>query len=61
VGVRKECQAARAIPRWPSSKKLPIFSGLGEKQLRMMAANLDSVTVKEGELVMTAGRRNDAF
>lgn len=48
-------------PKLEELRELPIFSGLDDRRLRTMAANLDTVTVPEGAVVMTAGRRNDAF
>jgi CRP-like cAMP-binding protein len=50
-----------ANPKIAELKQLPIFSGLGAKQLTALAQNLDEVTVPAGEKVMKEGRHNDTF
>lgn len=52
----------RAVnPKIAELKRLPIFSGLSPTQLRMLASNLDEVTIPQGEKFITEGRSNDTF
>ena len=48
-------------PKVAELRQLPIFSGLGGKQLDAMAANLDEARLEQGERVMQEGRYNDTF
>ncbi|MBJ7604507.1 MAG: cyclic nucleotide-binding domain-containing protein [Candidatus Dormibacteraeota bacterium] len=48
-------------PKLAELRELPIVSGVDDRRLRTMTANLDTMTVPDGAVVMTAGRRNDAF
>jgi len=48
-------------PKINELNQLPIFRGLGAKQLAAMASNLDEAHLKKGERVMRAGRSNDTF
>ena len=50
-----------ANPKIAELKQLRIFSGLGAKQLTVLAQNLDEVTLPAGEKVMKDGRYNDTF
>ena len=47
-------------PKLAELRELPLFAGLGKKQLRTIASNLDEVTVAKGERILVAGRSNDA-
>jgi CRP-like cAMP-binding protein len=42
-------------------RRSPLFSGLSQKELGRMAANLDEVTVPAGTVLVSEGRRNLAF
>jgi CRP-like cAMP-binding protein len=52
----------RAVnPKIAELKRLPIFAGLGPSLLRLLAMNLDEVTIPKGEKFVTEGRSNDTF
>ena len=52
----------RAVnPKIAELKRLPIFAGLGPSLLRLLASNLDEVTIPKGEKFVTEGRSNDTF
>jgi CRP-like cAMP-binding protein len=52
----------RAVnPKIVELKQLPIFGGLSPTQLRMLASNLDEVTIPPGEKFISQGRTNDTF
>ncbi len=42
-------------------KKISLFDNLPRRELVMIAANLDEVTVPEGETLIREGHHNDAF
>lgn len=48
-------------PKITELKRLPLFAGLGAKQLAALAQNLDEVRIPPGETVMKEGRHNDTF
>jgi CRP-like cAMP-binding protein len=52
---------AATNPKVAELKQLPIFSGLSTAQLRMLASNLDEVTIPKGEKFVSEGRSNDTF
>jgi CRP-like cAMP-binding protein len=52
----------RAVnPKIAELKRLPIFAGLKPSLLRLLASNLDEVTIPAGEKFVTEGRSNDTF
>ena len=52
----------RAVnPKIAELKRLPIFAGLRPSLLRLLASNLDEVTIPKGEKFVTEGRSNDTF
>jgi CRP-like cAMP-binding protein len=48
-------------PKVGELRKLPVFSGLDDRQLNAMAANLDEARLAAGERFLQAGRYNDTF
>lgn len=48
-------------PKVAELRELPVFSGLGNKQLSWLAANLDEASLPAGERFLQAGHQNDTF
>jgi CRP-like cAMP-binding protein len=52
----------RAVnPKIAELKQLPVFGGLKPSLLRLLASNLDEVTIPKGEKFVTEGRSNNTF
>ena len=48
-------------PKVTELRGLPVFSGLGQQQLELLASNLDEARVAKGEGIIHEGHYNDTF
>lgn len=53
--------AGHRDPKVEELARVPLFQGVPRRQLALLAANLDEVTVGAGQTLMREGHHNDAF